>query len=106
MMMNSEDTLFVFVTDLKISDANLLMKSIDRSAEDTGDQTFGAVRLSPTGTEPRTHSGCCTAADIAYRTSLDATSHSPWMTIYRLSDGWTWETACTDMGLQTITTEV
>jgi hypothetical protein len=82
------------------------MKNIDRNpAQDTGNLTFGSVRLSSDGQEPMTHSGCSTAADILYRSALQGTSHAPWMDIYLKSDGFTWETSCADMGLQLIEEE-
>lgn len=100
--MNEQDRLFVFITEDKLLQGNAIFKSIDKEPFWTGDNTFGGVILSTDGNLPVTHYACNTAADIDYRSALFGTSHSPWMDVYKRSDGWTWDTACADMGLQVI----
>ena len=70
---------------------------------DTGGEfTFGSVRLSPTGQEPPTHTACNTAATDEMRTGIFNSGNPPFITIYNTADGWTWETALADVGLQVI----
>jgi hypothetical protein len=103
--MNAQDRLFVFVEIAKVNTGNALMKSIDRKATDKGEETFGAVRLSADGNEPATHSACNTGADFDYKNALFGTSHAPWMQHYSKADGYTWQTACADMGLEVVPPE-
>ncbi len=68
-----------------------------------GAETFGAVRLSADGNEPATHSACNTAAtDTMKARILEAQSQVPWQELYSEADGWTWESALADAGLQVI----
>ena len=98
------DRWIIFVKEQQIIAANGLMTPID--PDTGGDKTFGDVRLSATGEEPRTHSGCNTAATGAMTYGIKtAFEHVPWADIY---DGheWTWEDALADMGLQVIEEEL
>lgn len=70
-----------------------------------GNKTFGSVRLSPTGQEPATHTACNTAATNAMSTGIFNSGNPPFITIYNAADGWIWETALTDAGLQVIQSE-
>lgn len=73
---------------------------------DTGGfQTFGAVRLSPTGEEPPTHTAANTGANQSMNDGIQiALGSVPWANLY---DGmvWTWTLALADMGLQVIPPE-
>ncbi|HEB26681.1 MAG TPA: hypothetical protein ENI05_02740 [Porticoccus sp.] len=92
---------FVFVQWDKLTPANAQAKAWD---PDTGGElTFGGVRLSADGQEPPTYSACNTAATDTMRTKiLAAFTHVPFYNIYLAVDGWTWETALDDAGLQVI----
>jgi hypothetical protein len=94
----------IFVQWNKLTPANAQAKAWD---PDTGGEfTFGSVRLSADGQEPPTYSACNTAATDNMRTQiLDAFTHVPFYKIYSTVDGWTWETALADAGLQVIQTE-
>ena len=97
------DHWIIFVKEQQITAANGMMTPID--PDTGGDKTFGALRLSATGEEPRTHSGCSTAATGAMTGGIrTAFEHVPWAELY---DGheWTWEDALTDAGLQVIEAE-
>lgn len=95
---------FIFVRWDKIELAN---RQADKSQggydPDTGgNKTFGSVRLSADGQEPATHTACNTAATDAMRTGIFNSGNPPFITIYDMANGWTWETALENAGLQII----
>lgn len=70
-----------------------------------GDKTFSnGLRLSPTGQEPATHIGVNTVCDSEMMGNIEnaITQGTPWLTGYKESDGFTWESAIADMGLKII----
>ncbi|HEB28635.1 MAG TPA: hypothetical protein ENI05_12830 [Porticoccus sp.] len=67
------------------------------------DLTFDDWRFSASGQEPATHLGCNTQATDEIANKIEgALSQVPFYKVYDLSDGWTWETALADAGLQVI----
>ena len=95
---------FIFVQWNKLTPANAQAKIWD--PDTGGEYTFGNLRLSANGQEPPTYSGCNTPATDGMRTKiLDAFTHVPFYKIYSTIDGWTWETALDDAGLQVIESE-
>ncbi len=95
---------FIFVQWNKLILANAQAKAWDPDIG--GEFTFGSVRLSVDGQEPPTHSACNTAATENMKTQiLDAFQHVPFYKIYSTADGWTWDTALADAGLQAINEE-
>ena len=95
---------FIFVQWNKLTPANAQAKIWD---PDTGGEfTFDRVRLSADGQEPPSYSACNTAATDTMRTKiLDAFTHVPFYKIYSTTDGWTWESALINAGLQVIQSE-
>jgi hypothetical protein len=94
----------IFVQWDKLTPANAAAKAYDPDAG--GEFTFGTVRLSADGNEPPTHSACNTAATDSMKTQiLDAFTNVPFYAIYNTADGWTWQTALVDAGLQVIESE-
>lgn len=70
-----------------------------------GADTFGGVRLSPTGDEPATHSACNTAAtDEMKALILEAQSHVPWQRLFSVSSPWDFDTVIEAEGLNRIQT--
>ena len=68
-----------------------------------GEGTFGKVRLSPTGTEPPTHTATFTRADAIMNAGiLEALGNVPFAAMYDTAEGWTWPDSLLDMGLQVI----
>jgi hypothetical protein len=85
----------------KLTPANAAAKAYD--PDTGGEYTFGNVRLSADGNEPATHSACNTLATDSMKTQiLDAFTNVPFYAIYNTQDGWTWQTALADAGLQVI----
>ena len=92
---------FIFVQWNKLIPANAQAKVWD--PDTGGEYTFGNMRLSADGQEPPAYSGCNTPATDTMRTHiLDAFQHVPFYKIYSTADGWTWDTALADAGLQMI----
>ena len=74
-----------------------------------GDKTFNnGSRLSATGQEPATHIGINTACDSEMMDKIEnaVTQGTPWLTGYKESDGFTWASALTDIGLKVIAEEI
>lgn len=91
----------IFARADKLTAANNAAASWD--PDTGGGKTFGAVKLSASGAEPASHYGCSTQATDAMRDKmLQAVSSVPLYKVYRESDGWTWETALVDVGLQRV----
>lgn len=95
----------IFVQWNKLTPANAQFKdTIDPDIG--GNKTFGNVRLSADGQEPPTHSACNTAATGSMKIKIEnGFIHVPFYKIYLIADGWTWETALADAGLQVIQSE-
>ena len=91
---------FIFVQWSKLTPANAQAKIWD--PDTGGEYTFGNMRLSVDGQEPPTHTACNTAATDEMRTGIFNSGNPPFITIYDTTDGWTWETALVDSGLQVI----
>lgn len=92
---------FIFVEWGKLIPANAQANAWD--PDEGGEFTFGDLRLSANGQEPPTHSGCNTPATEAMKTGIfNAFSHVPFYKLYSIDDGWTWETALADAGLEII----
>ena len=92
---------FIFVQWNKLTPANAQAKIYD--PDTGGEDTFGSMRLSASGQEPPSHSGCNTPATDTMKTKiLDAFTHVPFYKIYDTADGWTWDTGLTNAGLQVI----
>ena len=71
-----------------------------------GGETFGNLRLSATGSEPATHTGCATYATGAMTDGIKtALSALPWAALYDATEGWTWAAALADAGLLVIRAE-
>ena len=93
----------------RIAAANGVYSGID--PDTGGSETFGKVRLSPTGEEPPTHTGTNTAATGAMTVGIkNAFERAPWATLYDVNElGWdffeAWRNALADMGLQEIEPE-
>lgn len=97
------DRLFLFITANKVTPGNALAAAWD--PDSGGGETFGGdFGLSADGTLPATHYGANTRATENMRTNIiNAFAGAvPWGTVYKESDGWTWDTALADMGLQPI----
>lgn len=95
---------FIFVQWNKLTPANAHAKAWD--PDTSGGLTFGNVRISADGQEPPSYSGCNTAATEDMKMQIiDALEHVPFYRIYNSADGWTWETALADAGLQVIQAE-
>lgn len=100
------DHWIIFITENKIEAANGLYTPID--PDTGGSNTFGAVRLSADGEEPRTHTACNTRATGAMTSGIKTAFEAvPWATLYDVNElGWdeqeAWELALADMGLQVI----
>jgi len=93
----------IIVNEEFIDSANAQMSPID--PDTGGDKTFGSVRLSSNGEEPRTHTGCNTAAKSDMTQGIfNAFDKAPWADIYD-AHVWTWNEALDDMGLQVIEPE-
>lgn len=93
--------LFIFVQAGKLTAANNLAAQWD--PDSGGGQTFGSLRLSPGGQEPATHYAAATYATDSMRSGItQALSNVPFAGLYSQSGGWTWETACADLGLSVI----
>ena len=85
----------------RISPANTRAKAWD--PDTGGDETFGGIRLSPTGQEPATHTACNTAATEEMRTQvLDAQSKVPWQRLYAITDPWEFDAVFEEAGLKRI----
>ncbi len=94
---------FIFVNWDKLVPANAQAKAWEPYPEDDPGDTFGLLRLSANGLEPPTQTGCDTPATNGMRTQiLVAFEHVPFYKIYLTADGWTWESALADAGLQVI----
>jgi len=94
---------YIVVVDWKkLQAANGMAHSWDPDVG--GAKTFGSVRLSPTGSDPPTHTACNTAANVPIKAGiLNALHHVPWARLYDIyNDGWTWQAVLDDMGLQEI----
>lgn len=97
------DRWIIFIKKQQITAANGMMIPID--PDTGGDKTFGNLRLSADGQEPRTHSGCSMAATGAMTKGIrNAFEHVPWAKFYAGYE-WTWEDALIDAGLQVIEAE-
>jgi len=100
------DHWIIFVEQARIAAANGIYSPID--PDTGGSNTFGAVRLSPTGEEPRTHTACNTRATGAMTDGIRIAFEAiPWATLYNVKElGWNeyeaWDLALADMGLQVI----
>lgn len=99
--MSQNDRFYIFVTVDKVTIANNRAKNWD--PDSGGDKTFGSIRLSPTGQDPATHVAAATYANASMRNGIEsAFSAVPWAGLYKEANGWTWEFALADMGLQRI----
>ena len=95
---------FIFVQWNKLTPANAQADIWD--PDFGGRFTFGRKRFSADGQEPPTYSGCNTPATDNMRTKiLAAFAHVPFYKLYSTADGWTWQTALADAGLQLIEEE-
>lgn len=91
---------YIFIKENKLATANNLAANWD--PDTGGDETFGSVRLSPTGQEPATHYGAATYATPTMRDGItNALGNISWASLYT-DPPWTWETALADMGLQRV----
>lgn len=95
---------WIFVPSGKAQTANGAAANWD---PDTGGQfTFLNVTLSASGNLPATHFGCDTRASDAMATIITAlTVQQPGVLTYREEDGWTFDTALVNAGLQRIQPE-
>jgi len=99
--MNWPHRTIIIVPEDKITAANAQAAAWDEGP--TGDETFGQVRLSPNGLEPRTHTACGAQLTDGRKTRvLAALTNVPFTAVYWESDGWDYETALADAGLQVI----
>lgn len=91
---------FIFVEVSRLATANNFAKNWD--PDTGGDQTFGGVRLSPTGQEPATHYGAATYATESMKNGItQALGNVSWAQLYT-DPPYTWETAMTAAGLKRI----
>lgn len=96
-----KDRYFIFVSLANTKDANKRATIWD--FDTGGGETFGNMRLSATGKEPATHTGCSTKANPNMKSGITSIlSTSKFSNLYRRGDGWTWEKALKDMGLVVI----
>jgi len=95
------DRWIIFVEIDRTATANNLAAVWD--PDTGGHKTFGNVRLSASGEEPATHTGCNTAATGPMTQGIEtALGAVPWASLYDVGEGWTWKTALSDAGLQRI----
>lgn len=92
------DRAFVFIPFGEVAAANSVAESLD--FDDGGKQTFGSLGFGPDGSQI-THYGCNTVISPNNAAMLPAlkAQHPSWL-YYLGSDGWTWEAALSDAGLQ------
>lgn len=96
------DRFFLFCKAQQVNAGNALASAWD--FDTGGDITFGNVKLSASGQPPATHYGSSTAADEDMKHGIEnaITQGTPWLIGYKESEGWTWEGAIGDIGLQVI----
>ena len=92
---------FVFVPMGILAAGN--QAAADWDPDTGGALTFGDVRLSSSGNEPATWTGCNSAATDQMKADIDQKiGLLPPAKVYWASDGWTWQTALVDRNLQVI----
>lgn len=104
-LVTEDDRAIIIVEAGNLSAANNSAASWD--PDTGGDQTFGSPKLSSDGTEPASHYACNTALTSDMKQDvLDAMDNVPFVEVYFASNGWDWESALADLGLQVIEPEV
>lgn len=105
-LVTEEHRAIIIVKADKLTSANNSAASWD--PDTAGDETFGTTPgLSSDGTEPASHYAANTALTDAMRTEvLDAADNVPLVEVYFASDGWDWQSALADQGLERIQVEV
>jgi hypothetical protein len=97
------DIWFMFCTELQLSAGDALMQALWHT--DASYDAFSAgFQLSSDGLSPVTHRAFDTPVDPTMNAGIISAidTGTPWMVGYKESDGWTFETALSDMGLQVI----
>lgn len=105
MTVREEHRAIIIVKAGKLTSANNAAASWD--PDTAGDETFGSTPgLSSDGTEPASHYACNSALTDAMRTEvLDAMDNVPFVEVYFASDGWDFDSAIADQGLERIQVE-
>ena len=98
----SVDRFFLFCNVQQVNAGNALASAWD--FDTGGGETFGRVMLSVNGQIPATHYGANTAVDETMKHGITnaITQGTPWLTGYKESEGWSWDTALQDMSLKLI----
>jgi hypothetical protein len=92
---------FIFIPRGREAAANAHAASWDLDVG--GVNTFGALRLSPTGLEPFTHFGANSPATDQIKTAMTTVRTGiAGARVYFDSDGWTWQSALADSNLKVI----
>jgi hypothetical protein len=101
------DEYFVIIPVDKVPDANAFMELYDW--DDGTDAFKHSAHLSADGLGPATHRGGNVVVDQEFADDFGNFKIQPqvstWLNIFKKSDGYTWETACSAVGVQVITDE-